>query len=223
MAVLPAGIKQLPNGIYYCPRASMRSDIEYMDEHFIRLGNKTELKWLPHRPNIQIPAFPDTVHIVGKGPSLDKITAIDLNGEWPVLCINESIHKIAGLGLLNDLYTIQQDLALKQRCVNPKSKLFANVFCCGMLQDKAQYYRPEDLGLSNGSLSVLVAMSIAKLGGATDAMLWAFDGAKTGTEIGYAKCIGTDPKWGGNPIRFAKHKEIIVAHSEQIGLNVIFM
>jgi len=219
--VLPAGIKSLPDGTYYAPRSSMYQSIKYMDEHFIRL--KGELKWLPHRTNIVIPDVTPSVHIIGKGPSLDKISFLDLNGEDSIFCINESIHKIADLNLLNDLYVVQQDLKLGRRCVNSKAKMFANVFCCGLLQDDATYYDPTDLGLPAGILSVEVAMCIASLGGAKEVYLWAFDGAKTGTVLGYAKCIGTDPKWGGNPIRFATHHDIIVARAAKLGLEIMFM
>jgi hypothetical protein len=199
----------------------MSESIAYMDKYYYRMPN--ELKWLSFKPNIVIPEFRDTVHIVGKGPSLDSITAKQLNDGCPIICINESVHQIVALGTLNPVYTVQQDSALMLRCSNPGSHLFANVYCCQYLGDKALYYRPEDYGLTGSSLSVVLAMALVARGGGKHVKLWAFDGAKTGTVLGYAASVHSDPRKGGSPARFSGHKPIIEREAEARELGHEFM
>ena len=184
---------------------------------------KHDLRWFPK--TISIKGIEELIdkfngkpcYIIGKGPSLDKISEKDFNFDYPIICINESIHKIETLKLDNFIIGHQQDAYLKNTCKPEYSAI--------LLPEALEYwyadylnkylYRKADYKFNRSNLTVLMSMAIAKRLGTIKFILLAFDSCIDGN-IEYAKCVGYLPIKGGDPKRFLGHKKRIIEYAENI-------
>ena len=207
-----AGFKarMCPDGSFFIPRARGPL-VKMLDEQYVRLPN--ELRWMPRSftsdsvDSLKSVFDGKQCYIVGKGPSLDKLTASDF-GDDPIIAINEAIHKVESLELDNHIYVIQQDAALRNTCLPKNGSILVSVQARHWYaeQDDKIIYNAPELGLNYSSLSASCAIKLAIAGGCTDIHMLCFDACLEGI-LGYAECIGYDPSEGGDPARFNKHRE----------------
>ncbi len=152
-------------------------------------------------------------YIVGKGPSLDNLSISNFeNVSWPIIALNEAIHKVEELKLLNPVFLLQQDFGLKRTCIPKKARVFVSRRAHCYFEDKLSVfvYQPEKYGLRIDSLSVVCAITIAKSLGTNQFQLISFDACIKGKEaLAYAECVGYESKIHGDPERFLGHLEKI--------------
>lgn len=197
-----------------------------LDEQLERVPN--ELKWRPHiNEQFDVMQLKDAyvghkAYIVGKGPSLDKLSAADFpDPTAPILAINEAFWKVDGLVLPNPVYLIQFDSKVDVKPTSGDLILHQN------LQSKypacnGKQYLYSEISLGCGiNLTCLHALRIAsRIFGCNRIDLLCFDAALT-KDTGYAQVVGYTPKLanrgpeeGMTGERFLKHKQYIEAHAE---------
>jgi len=194
--------------------------MKFLDEHFIRV--KGEQRWFPQTDtNLPLetiePIFRHTsCYIIGKGPSLDNVThRIFTDPHAPIICINESIHKIESLDLQNPLYVMQQDETLRNRCLPQYGTLLVSVQAAKhySLFPRKIIYNPAELGGAHSmSLTVVCAIKLAQKFDTTEIRLVAFD-ASVNKKLDYARCVDSNVKEGGDPERFLNHRQRILSVS----------
>ena len=198
-----------------------------LDAQYIRFPG--HLRWFPITSNsMTINDFKFYFHepkayIVGKGPSLDKLTASDFDDPFaPILAINESIHKVESLDLPNPVFMVQQDLKLQETCKPKRGGVWLSHGCRDLYQDQGQrlVFNIFQFSLYPGVLTVLVCIKLAQHLGVTHLELLCFDGCVNQVG-GYAKCVGHDASVGGDPDRFLSHRPKIEAASEGIDVKWI--
>lgn len=214
------GVRLQKDGPLWLPRANPVIEKE-LDKLFHRIE---PLKWDVKLPNYDVLGLKDVhigqlAHIVGKGPSLDRLPC-PLDG-GPILAINEAIHKVESLGMTG--YVVTQDYHID--CMPKFSTLLLHQ------RLRASYVTDLPVYLFNGcepfkvrsQLTVLHAMCFAKLFGCVEAHLHCFDACVSGKTT-YADCIGHGPtnSGGAGADRFLKHKELILNTSRDLGLPVKF-
>ena len=194
----------------------------YLDANYIRIPN--QLAWFPKCKKGKgldciKGMFSDGAYIIGKGPSLDDLTEADFEKPYPVICINESIHKVEELKITNQLFCIQQDQSLKGTCQPRRGTLLIQDVCEGWYPDLENkiIYRMAEFGC-NSALTVQLAIRLVKQDGCKDVILYGFDSFNKNT--GYAKCIGYSPNRGGDPNRFLEHGKII--SKELSSIDVVY-
>lgn len=170
----------------------------------------------------------DTVYIVGKGPSLDSLTADDFSEfpSAPILCINEAIHAIEKLNLPSSrLFCVQYDrLRGDNRPARGKWLLSSFAFddqhgeSAGAIR-----YDLKDVAPTKPNLTAATALSIAALAGANQAVMLAFDAA-FGGNCDYAASIGHGPDLPGqHPRRFVRFDEVgIPSRAAEEGMRLIW-
>ena len=209
-------IRRSPDGTFWIPRNSKEVE-QYLDKNYVRV--KGELRWYPmSKGDDPLDGERETFegkgcYIIGKGPSLDNLSESDfLNTDWPVICINEAIHKVEELDIENPVYTIQQDTGLKGTCQpkKPSSKLLISYHARHHYSDSDNkiIYSPDDLGLSSSTLTVLCAIKIAQRLDTKQITMLCFD-ACVNKKTAYAKCVGYSETKGGSADRFLKHRQRI--------------
>lgn len=215
----------LLDGTMMIPRRNIEKE-KIFDKLYMRLPG--ELRWEPriaYKYNIN--AFPQAagpIIIIGKGPSLDDLTAsfFDDMPKAPVVCINESIFKVEYLRINNPIYLIQHD----------------SIDCCPKLKStipilehdarnwyphiQTRYiYRKNDLGLPT-PLTVLAAVHLAvKYMGANRLFMVAFDACTNGN-TDYAAIVGYNVKPLSNGTmgeRFLKHHDLIIEVANGLPLS----
>jgi hypothetical protein len=183
-----------------------------LDEKYQRIGK--EDRW--HRKHISLRTlsgmqndFQGHVYIIGKGPSLDKVTAeLFTDKTAPIIAINESIHKIEELNLPNPLYCFQQDAWLTTSCQpsGPAVKMLLKPELANFYPAQQCFYMDwRELGLEKASVSVLWVIKLVQKLGCKKLSMVAFDACMDGT-LGYAKVIGTTPERYGSGTRFLSHR-----------------
>jgi hypothetical protein len=207
-------LRQVRDGGFIIPRRDLEAE-EWLDANCIRVAN--ELKWYPKlAKEVSVEALRDVykdlpVYIVGKGPSLDKITAADFkNPAAPILAINESVMIINALELPNPVYLVQGDGGLNIELGSAIPVLGICVMHLYPESVERYIFRSEMFGYGvSARLSVEMAVHIGGLMGCSEAFLMAFD-ACTSKTLGYAKSIGHEPKLQGKEQipgeRFAGHR-----------------
>ena len=208
-------VRQYADGTFGLPRRNHAVE-KILDDKYMRVAN---LHWaFKTEGALDIMDLKDHVEgkkviIVGKGPSLDYITKESLSyHDGLIICINESIHKLASLGLPNKLVSLQLDGKLQDSC---------NSEGCGILvSERAQnwyaghseryVFRPENHNLGQSIIGVICAISICKTLGVKSLEFWSFDGCRDGS-LDYATCIGYASTVGGKPNRFLGHGHQITA------------
>ena len=206
-------VRKLTDGTFSLPRSNHHIE-EMLSEHFIKYPN--ENRWYPKinltSKNIfdLLPLFKGKVcYLIGKGPSLDRLTANWLPVDCPILCINESIIKVESLGIKDGLslncFAIQQDNKIGKMDI--KSPIFISKNACLHYYDieNIYLYYPEQYSQTDGTLTVLMAITIAKSLGSVGFKLLCFDACISGN-TDYALCINKKSTEGGSPSRFLNHK-----------------
>ncbi len=204
-------IRRAPNGMYWIPRNDKETE-DYLDSKYERVPN--QLKWVSKEPS-QLKLFQnihqgEIAYIIGKGQSLDHVTQALFDTNGPIICINESIHKIEQLGLSNPTYCTQLDFELGETCKPKSAKLIIGPRCSN-LYDKSYKYiiDPILLSLHDSCLSAQYVIQLAKFMGCSCLKLISFDGCLK-QSYNYADCIGYSSGKGGPMTRFASHRPLII-------------
>ena len=216
------------DGTFYIPRCP-DSVAKLLEKDFCKFAN--ENRWhIRSHGSIPIDDLKryfqgKPCYIVGKGPSLDRLTPTDFPlKDSPIICINESIHKVESLPIENKLFILQQDTWLKSTCKPAKDTtiMVLNYSCqhwYADIRDKVCFHFAE-LGLRKRHLSCIYAIALAKLCGATAFKLLAFD-ASLNKDTGYARAIGYEPEQGGSRDRFLTHRLTILREANPVPLEFI--
>ena len=192
----------------------------YLDNNFARI--KGELRWIKStNPPMDIELLRDVFknkkcYLVGKGISLDYISSdVFEDKDVPIIAINEAIHKIEELDLLNPVFCLQQDAGLRNRCLPKKAALIISTNAQHWYAElKNKYiYNPRKLNTIRSHLSVICAIELLKSFDVTTLKMISFD-ACVNKDTDYAKCIGHPSKRGGDPDRFLKHRRYIDKHTK---------
>lgn len=206
--------RKMADGSFMLPRCN-RKDAEELNKNFIRCGG--EFRWFEKPEQLITLETLRTIfegrrcYIVGKGPSLDNIKASDIElPNSPVVCINESIHKIEALGLPNPIFAIQQDIGLKTTCMPSKGIILISTQAVASYEDfdRKYIYNPRSYKMTPGALTVEIAVAICKELGTTSFLMVCFDAHENGS-TDYAKVIGHPSSKGGSMNRFKKHAKIL--------------
>jgi len=156
-----------PNNTITIPRHN-RKAIEYLNNCCDPVEGEN-LRWykrvegaLPLEDFLRIRC--EFAYIVGKGPSLDSISAKCFkNLGAPVIALNDSIEKIESLQLVNPIYMLQRDLAKQS------SKSIHIDYACVLVPPKAQHvypdhrryiFQPIDFLAANENLSSQAAIAL---------------------------------------------------------------
>jgi len=214
------------DGTFFLTRCNLEIET-LLSKDFCKFTN--ENRWYPRtrstlRIENLIPYFKNReCYLIGKGPSLDKLIKEDFtNPEAPIICINESIHKIVSLELPNKLFVLQQDAWLRNTC-RPKKEgvIMLLAYSCQHwyhdFGDKFCFHYIE-IGLNKHSISAVYAIAIAKLCKCTNFKLYAFDAA-VNKNTQYADSVGYNSAVGGNPNRFLEHRKSLLIHAGKIPLE----
>ena len=186
-----------------------------LDKDFIRCGG--EFRWYEHPDQlITLETLRATFegrgcYIVGKGPSLDNLSRSNFDSHTcPIICINESIHKVESLGLPNPIFAIQQDSKLHATCCPSHGTLLVSTHAADAYAgfDKKYIFNPVAFKYTAGSLTVEIAVAICKKLGTREFRMLCFDAHQTGSTE-YAKVIGYLPNQGGSVGRFLNHAKIM--------------
>lgn len=211
--VLPKKVRILSDGTYYLVRADRHIE-QYMDDNFKRYPN--ERKWYPDIEDSNLDMLRglfegQTANIIGKGPSLDYLSANDIV-DGPIIALNEAIHVVELLGLPNSTMVVQQDSHLGDKCVpsNDRTKMLVSFMAkqCGKDFANRIVYNPVSLGLRDASLSAQIAVGLCRLFGISKIRFLCFDACVNGN-TNYAKAIGSKPEEHGEPTRFLRHRDIL--------------
>lgn len=224
--VMGMKVREAGDGSFYLPRAS-RKVIDFLSKDFDRFPN--EYRWYPKSVGVkdlnEMRRYFEgkECYLVGKGPSLDKLSKADFdNPRLPVICINESIHKVETLDLPNKVFAIQQDAWLKDTCRPEFAGLILSYSCRYWYPDVAEKYifHYSQLGLKTNNITVVYALSLAKTFDSTGFRMLCFD-ACMNKDTGYGKCVGYTPDRGGSPDRFLSHKRTILKAAEPLPIEFI--
>ncbi len=201
------------DGSFWIPRKHQETEA-YLDDLYTRVE---PLKWMPRHAQL-ITQYTNIYcgqvgYIIGKGPSLDFLTlAMLMNFQGPILCLNESIHKVLTTGVSKQrLYGVQLDSQLQETCSpGPDVPIFLSTNCANlyMTGHKPVVIDPNQLLLDGNCLSGQYAIKLLRTMGCVGACLVAFDGCLK-QNYGYARCIGYPSSKGGVPTRFREHKAML--------------
>ena len=216
-------VRYAHDGTFFIARPNRAAE-EVLDKLGIRVKN--ELRWYPRVPDCKqlsdlAPLFEERVcYIVGKGPSLDNLTA-EYFDDGPIITLNESIHHVEALDLDNPLVALQQDVGLKRACWTEKGKMLVPNYTAHLYHNHPELYvfAHNQLVLTR-TISVCVAIAVLALSKAKSIKLLCFD-AYTHRDTDYANCIGHPSSKGGVPNRFLQQSRKI---TEQLdGLDYEFI
>lgn len=214
------------DGSFWLPRVTKGME-EFLNQNFNKFPN--ELRWYPKSSGEKdlddVAGYFEgkDCYMVGKGPSLDQLTKKDFKDpRLPVICINESIHKVESLDLPNKVFAIQQDSWLKDTC-KPK---YAGIF----LTTSCRYWYPEikekyvfhytQIDLKSNNLTAIYAIAIARKYQSTGFIFLCFDSC-VNNDTGYGSCIGYNSDRGGSPQRFLTHKRSFIDHASPLKIDFI--
>jgi len=214
------------DGSFFLPRANPEIE-EMLRKDYVKLEG--ELRWYPKQSEGKNlaemqPYFANKeCYIVGKGPSLDNLSASDFsNPRLPVLCINECIHKVESLKIPNKVYAMQQDAWLKDTCRPTYGGIILSYACRYWYPDIEDKYifHYSQLGLSTNNITVVYALALAKKLNCTGFRMLCFDSCVTNS-VEYGKCIGYDSARGGSKKRFLSHKKTILEYAHPLPIRFI--
>jgi hypothetical protein len=200
----------MPDNSVFLPKRDKEIEA-YLDAHHIRTPN--ELRWYlkpqDATPLDQLRPFFDgkIVYIIGKGPSLDKLGTRHFEPDHPIICINDSVHRIEGLDLSNPIFVIQQDTWLKDRCRPKQATLIVSPQAAYLYEDiKNKYiFNQIELGITKQTITVCWGIQLAKYYGAINLIFLAFDAFTIGN-TDYANSIGYPSSDFSTPKRFHTQK-----------------
>lgn len=184
----------------------------WLDKHYKRIPGY--LRWWPEEDTkkfelLQKVVENQSVYIIGKGPSLDKITESDFLPGFPIIAINDAIHKIEMLNLSNPLFMMQQDFSDK---TYPKSAIPIVSYKANSYFTKCKIkivYNPYELGCSASTLTVICAIKLCILLKVQRFIFYCFDSCIT-QNCDYAECIGYPSDIKHNKKRFLGHRTQIL-------------
>lgn len=200
-------MRKLGNGSFMIPRKNQIIE-KRLDAEYARVPN--ERRWYQKYRGECI-QFTEDVYIIGKGPSLDNLSASDFLPDRDILCINDSVHKVKSLGVSNNIFVFHQDPQLVDKCkaenvtyvLHPHLRsLYKGIDC--------HFIEPMSVGAINRVTTGAFAVCVAKFFGVKGFIMMCFD-ACVNKELGYADCIGYTPDQYGNDDdnRFLKHRAYI--------------
>lgn len=209
-------LRRHPDGSFWLPKANPKIEGE-LDLQMNRVPGS--LKWFPKYNSLP---FEDIykllegkeVNIVGKGPSLDRLTSSDLGGR-PTFAINEAIHRVEKYNDPEITFGIVQDGNLKSSCTPTMGAgLICNARVMGWYATAPRLwvFSPGDFDLGVTAITALIAVRLAARGRATKLRMLAFDAALN-KDLRYAASIGHQPNLYGPPTRFLGHRSDIEASS----------
>ncbi len=202
------------DGCFWIPRKHPETEA-YLDDLHTRVA---PLRWMPK--HAQLISLYTGKHkgvicnIIGKGPSLDYLTlAMLMKFDGPIICLNESIHRVLKTGVsIERLYVVQLDSVLQETCSpgTDKIPIFLSQRCSNLYLTghNSVYIDPQQLLLDSNCLSGQFAIKLARTFGCIGACMISFDGCLK-HNFGYAKCIGYPSSRGGIPTRFREHKAML--------------
>jgi len=209
------------NGPYWLA-VNRKSDIDTLDScnQLTRIDNKQLWYKLPNEKKFDMfgkykdmPCF-----IIGKGPSLDFITAGIFKSNYPILCCNDSCHKIESLNLLNPIYTIITDKKFKDK--DSMIPRILNISCVNNYKEYYQWCTAAFLGSLGFQHVGHMATIIAKTMGCNKIYYIGFEGA-FGGNASYAKIIGYKETKRGPASRFSKHGKHLIEAAGNIPYQLI--
>lgn len=212
------------DGSFTIPRRHPQAEA-FMDSNYRRVHG--ELRWFKKSHESQDlmslkPIFDNKeCYIIGKGPSLDNLTEQAFAEEdAPVICLNESIHKVESLAIKNPIFVLQQDMGLRNTCKPSRGALLISTHAQHWYDDfKNKYiYNPREMGLHGNQLAVICAIEIAKILNTKSFNMLCFD-ACVNKNTAYAECIGHESTRGGDPSRFLKHPKHMEKHLKGYKIN----
>jgi len=227
--VLPRGCRRATDGTVFIPRGEKHlTDI--LDKYMDQLPN--QLVWSPRTLSDtdwvelkEIFGKRDCV-IVGKGPSLNYLTAEDIPEGATVIAINEAIRKVEDLGLADhQLCMLQQDASLKDTCrpMNDSTIVLSSTNCASWYSTHPRMYMFNNHEMAQHTMSGVKAIKLAMLAGAEHIHILCFDGAMGGS-FDYADCVGYDPGIWGKRERFKAHgprlRSIVGGHPHTFRLPI---
>ena len=176
-ANLNVKIRVNSDGSFWIPRKNIEAE-KYFDAAYIRVPN--ELRWWPCSMDKE---FHDkyynkyknkTCCIVGKGPSLDNLTADTFNDDCIIIGINEAFNTVEDMGLSNTFGT-QQDTWMGS-CCEPKNKgiLFVSPRAAKLYVDcvNVEVINPVTFGIGFTPPSYAFAIELGKYLGCTNFKLY---------------------------------------------------
>lgn len=218
-------IRTLPGGIYAIPRSDAVSEA-YMDDNFERCGR---LQW---RVRVDAEAYHElenkhagsVAHIIGKGPSLDKLRPIT---DGIIITLNEAIHRVEDHGLGSGLptYALTQDTGISVQVKDAVLLLHRRLAGRYDGHKSPAYFFSETYPFPMvRTLSVCAAIRWAKYLGCRSAALHCFDAAMT-KDTRYATCIGHQPTMfgGRDERRYLGHRADIEREAQEVGLEIVFV
>lgn len=212
-------VRWLSDGTFFLARCN-KETAALLDIQFIRVNK--QFRWIPLQARsfltVLKPNFENReVVIIGKGPSLDLVSEADFPDPLtPIICLNESIHKIESLNIPNPIYVMQQDVGLRDTCLPKRGTMIISTQAKGFYKDKGLddrlfVFSPYLFKLQEATLTVKCAIAMARQLGSNKIIFYGFDASMQDGTLEYAKVIGYSSTKGGHPSRFAKHKKHILA------------
>ena len=195
-------MKQLVDGSIVLPRPNKKVANELLKTHYKVLGVDQFYPWTTDNVKFFKGMYRgQTLHIIGKGPSLDALKVTDIE-DGPIIAINEAIHKVeALLQSRRALFVTQLDnlINLNIREVT----LFLGPGCWKKYPDypRRWIFHPAQFNLPTTEISAICAIHIGRMFGCTKFKLYCFD-ACTCNNTSYANIVGHQPS--GKSERFLK-------------------
>jgi hypothetical protein len=193
-----------------------------LDKRFFRFG--TDLRWHEkyesddREPTFQklFPPKQDHVYIVGKGPSLDRITKDDFNGEDLVICCNDSVNPIHEMELDNPVVMMQLDR--NKTLINKYQELALLTKQAQSVSNSMNFiiFTPYEFGCTIRRITATSAICFAKFFGIRKITMMGFDACVT-KETQYAKSVGYEVS--GNSKRFLNHLKFIDYYTDDCVIN----
>lgn len=218
------GIRTFSNGVVMMYKDNKEVE-KFLDQNMLRMGN--EKRWRPFNKTVNSSykelqgLFNNGCYIIGKGPSLDILSKEHFEPNLPIICINESIHKIESLSLENRTFCIQQDQDLKETCLPKKSEIFITPHLQKYYTNIKKYlYLPEQFNLRGGGTpTVCIVLKILESLDGNIVNMYAFDALCDGN-CEYADTIGHESDYGNRrKDRFKKQKHMIDKCSANLELK----
>jgi len=199
-----------PDGSFYIPRRH-RSLERYLDAHCIKVQDRMYFPPIVGSHLVTELAGKhkgQTAYIVGKGPSLDLLTAGYFEHDGPVICINDAIKYLPDLD--RPKYMVQCDRTYKEECrtADEDVTLILHYRTKGLYPNykNKYYFHQKQFDPSMSGPGGAVAVEVAKMLGCTHIVMLCFD-ACVNKKIAYAKCVGYQSSaFGMDPNRFLSHR-----------------
>lgn len=222
-------IRETKGRYFWVPRPNMTEEIESLDDNpkLIRI-NPRELCWVDLKEANRLEEYKNKHEgqpalIVGKGPSLDKLTKQMIPEECIIFACNDASLKITAMDLPNPVYGCQIDKT--QLDVQNQDGVIpvTDPVCLEFYENN-----PKTIVMHHGHYPKVIpvcgtiAGTVAVYMGCSPIVLIAFDGAYGG-DCEYAKVIGYSAQRGGAIGRFKGHKKRIEAPLHSVNHKHVFI